>query len=50
MGDPLAVTAARTVLEQAREEIRAGADPGDLQARLRDELARARQARLRSLC
>jgi L-seryl-tRNA(Ser) seleniumtransferase len=39
--------AARTVLEQAREEIRAGADPGDLQARLRDELARARQTRLR---
>jgi L-seryl-tRNA(Ser) seleniumtransferase len=47
VGDPLAVTAARTVLEQAREEIRAGADPGDLQARLRDELARARQPRLR---
>jgi L-seryl-tRNA(Ser) seleniumtransferase len=47
VGDPLAVTAARTVLEQAREEIRAGADPGDLQARLRDELARAQQPRLR---
>jgi L-seryl-tRNA(Ser) seleniumtransferase len=45
--DPLAVTAARTVLGRAREEIRAGADPGDLQARLRDELARARQPRLR---
>jgi L-seryl-tRNA(Ser) seleniumtransferase len=47
VGDPLAVTAARTVLEQAREEIRAGADPGDLQARLRDELARARRPQLR---
>jgi L-seryl-tRNA(Ser) seleniumtransferase len=47
VSDPLAVMAARTVLEQAREEIRAGADPGDLQARLRDELARARQPRLR---
>ena len=31
--DPLAVDAARTVLERAREEIRAGADPGDLDAR-----------------
>jgi L-seryl-tRNA(Ser) seleniumtransferase len=47
MDDPLAVEAARTVLERAREEIRAGADPGDLHARLRDELARARQPRLR---
>ena len=28
--DPLAVDAARAVLERAREEIRAGADPGDL--------------------
>ena len=46
--DPLAVdAAARTVLERAREEIRAGADPGDLHARLRDELARARRPRLR---
>ena len=35
------------MLEQAREEIRAGAEPGDLDARLRDELARARQPRLR---
>jgi L-seryl-tRNA(Ser) seleniumtransferase len=47
--DPLAVTAARAVLERAREEIRAGADPGDLQARLRDELARTRQPRLRRI-
>ena len=46
-GDPLAVDAARTVLERAREEIRAGADPGDLAARVRDELAAARTASLR---
>src|SRR3954471_10560990 len=45
--DPLAVDAARSVIERAREEIRAGADPGDLAARLRDELADARQPRLR---
>ncbi|HEX7311984.1 MAG TPA: L-seryl-tRNA(Sec) selenium transferase [Gaiellaceae bacterium] len=47
VNDPLAVAAARVVLEQAREEIRAGAEPGDLDARLRDEIARARQPRLR---
>ncbi len=47
LDDPLAVDAARSVLEQAREEIRAGAEPGDLGARLRDELARARRPRLR---
>jgi L-seryl-tRNA(Ser) seleniumtransferase len=46
VGDPLAVDAARRVLEQAREEIRAGADPGDLGARVRDELAGARRPRL----
>src|SRR5437764_4191359 len=46
-GDPLAVDAARAVIERAREEIRAGADPGDLAARLREELADARQPRLR---
>ena len=45
--DPLAVDAARTVLDRAREEIRAGADPGDLAARLREELTRARAPRLR---
>jgi L-seryl-tRNA(Ser) seleniumtransferase len=45
--DPLAVDVARTVLAQAREEIRAGTDPGDLSERLRDELARARRPRLR---
>ena len=47
LDDPLAVTTARRVLECAREEIRAGAEPGDLDARLRDELTRARQPRLR---
>jgi L-seryl-tRNA(Ser) seleniumtransferase len=45
--DPLAVDAARRVIELAREEIRAGADPGDLGERLRVELAAARRPRLR---
>jgi len=45
--DPLAVEAARAVLEHARAEIRGGADPGDLSARLREELASARRPRLR---
>ena len=45
--DPLAVEAARTVLERARDEIRAGADPGDLARLLRDELAAFRRPRLR---
>jgi L-seryl-tRNA(Ser) seleniumtransferase len=45
--DPLAVDAARRVLERAREEIRAGAEPGDLAARLRAELEDARRPRLR---
>ncbi len=45
--DPLAVDAARTVLERAREEIRNGADPGDLAARVRDELTAARAPSLR---
>jgi len=48
-GDPLAVDAARVVIERAREEIQAGADPGDLAARLRDELADARRPRLRGV-
>src|SRR6266540_1751507 len=47
LDDPLAVEAARSVLERARERIRAGSDPGDLEARLRDELAAARAPRLR---
>jgi L-seryl-tRNA(Ser) seleniumtransferase len=45
--DPLAIEAARALLERAREEIRAGADPGDLAVRLRDELAALRGPRLR---
>jgi L-seryl-tRNA(Ser) seleniumtransferase len=48
-GDPLAVDAARAVIERAREEIHAGGDPGDLAARLRDELADARAPRLRTV-
>jgi L-seryl-tRNA(Ser) seleniumtransferase len=44
--DPLAMEAARIVLDRAREEIRAGADPGDLQARLHDELAALRRPSL----
>jgi L-seryl-tRNA(Ser) seleniumtransferase len=45
--DPLAVDAARRVIDRAREEILAGAKPGDLGERLRDELHDARRARLR---
>src|SRR5438128_8572192 len=45
--DPLAVDAARALLDRAREEIRAGGDPGDLAARLLEELAAARGPRLR---
>jgi L-seryl-tRNA(Ser) seleniumtransferase len=45
--DPLAIDAARRVLDRAREEIRAGAEPGDLAERLRAELASARRPRLR---
>src|SRR5205085_11528459 len=45
--DPLAVEAARAVIDRAREEIHAGADPGDLRARLDVELAAARAPRLR---
>ncbi|MGZ4290590.1 MAG: L-seryl-tRNA(Sec) selenium transferase, partial [Gaiellaceae bacterium] len=48
-GDPLAVDAARAVIERAREEIQAGADPGDLAARLREELAEARRPHLRGV-
>lgn len=46
-GDPLAVDAARSVLARAREEIKAGADPGDLGERLRAELAATRRPHLR---
>jgi L-seryl-tRNA(Ser) seleniumtransferase len=47
VGDPLAVEAARQVLDRAREEIRAGTEPGDLAARLRVELEKLRRPRLR---
>src|ERR671923_2310526 len=43
----LAVEAARDALARAREEIRAGHDPGDLVARVEAELAAARAFRLR---
>jgi L-seryl-tRNA(Ser) seleniumtransferase len=46
-GGPLAVDAARAVIDRARAEIQEGGDPGDLTARLREELADARQPRLR---
>ena len=45
--DPLAVEAARDVLAWAREEIRAGADPGDLEARVRESLLTVRAPSLR---
>src|SRR6476619_128585 len=45
--DPLAVEAARQVVDEARAAIRAGAHPGDLQARLALELDALRRARLR---
>jgi L-seryl-tRNA(Ser) seleniumtransferase len=44
--DPLAVAAAREVLALAREEIQAGAEPGDLGARLRARLAATRRPSL----
>jgi L-seryl-tRNA(Ser) seleniumtransferase len=48
-GDPLAVAAARTVIDRAREKIQAGVDPGDLTARLLEELADTRQPRLQGV-
>ena len=45
--DPLAVEAARRVIDRAREEIQAGTDPGDLRRRLEAELAEARRPHLR---
>ncbi|HEX7525482.1 MAG TPA: L-seryl-tRNA(Sec) selenium transferase, partial [Gaiellaceae bacterium] len=47
LDDPLAVDAARAVLDRAREEIRAGADPGDLGERLAAELRAVRAPSLR---
>ena len=43
----LLVSAARSALSRAREEIRAGAEPGDLVERVERELAAARAPRLR---
>jgi L-seryl-tRNA(Ser) seleniumtransferase len=45
--DPLAVDAARAVIDRAREEILAGSQPGDLAAWLHAELVAARTASLR---
>jgi L-seryl-tRNA(Ser) seleniumtransferase len=45
--DPLGVDAARAVLAWAREEIRAGVEPGDLTARVQAELEAARRPTLR---
>jgi L-seryl-tRNA(Ser) seleniumtransferase len=45
--DPLAVDAARAVIARARDEIRAGTDPGDLAERMRAELAAVRAPSLR---
>ena len=47
LDDPLAVERGAHRLDRAREEIRAGADPGDLAARL---AARARALRARRAC
>jgi len=44
---PMLVSAARSALARAREEMQAGADPGDLVERVELELAAAREARLR---
>jgi L-seryl-tRNA(Ser) seleniumtransferase len=44
---PLALAAVRTALERAREEIHAGAEPGDLVERALAELARVRRPALR---
>jgi L-seryl-tRNA(Ser) seleniumtransferase len=45
--DPLAVDAARRVLDRAREEIKAGEEPGDLVARLQTELEEVRRPSMR---
>jgi L-seryl-tRNA(Ser) seleniumtransferase len=45
--DPLAVDAARAVLDRARDEIRAGGAPGDLRAAVEAEIAAARASSLR---
>src|SRR5436305_15191189 len=48
-GDPVAVEAARTVIARARQDIRAGADPGDLERRFAEELTAARAPHLRGV-
>jgi L-seryl-tRNA(Ser) seleniumtransferase len=45
--DPLAVDAARAVIERARETIRGGGEPGNLPELLQDELREARRPALR---
>jgi L-seryl-tRNA(Ser) seleniumtransferase len=47
LDDPLAVEAARSVLARAREEVRAGFEPGDLPGRVEVELAEMRTPSLR---
>jgi L-seryl-tRNA(Ser) seleniumtransferase len=47
LDDPLAVDAARAVLDRARAQIRAGAEPGDLRAALETEIEAQRAPRLR---
>lgn len=47
LADPLAIDAARVVIDRAREEIRAGLDPGDLDARLTAEIVAIRRPSLR---
>jgi L-seryl-tRNA(Ser) seleniumtransferase len=47
VADPLAVDAARAVLAQARDEIKAGHEPGDLADRVQVEIASRRDPRLR---
>jgi L-seryl-tRNA(Ser) seleniumtransferase len=49
VADPLAVEAARVVLERAREEIKAGFEPGDLEARVAAEVEALRRPELRRL-
>jgi L-seryl-tRNA(Ser) seleniumtransferase len=47
LDDPLAVEAARTVIERARDEIRAGGEPGNLEELVQDELRALRAPSLR---
>src|SRR5919199_760716 len=46
LDDPLAVEAARLVLARAREEVRAGRDPGDLVGHARAEIGALRSPHL----